>query len=419
MKTKSMILLTTALCGFAFAPSATAQPAGDAFADPKAPVAPAIPVAPEQAIVILVLSDGRVTMDGQTIDLVGLDRKLATIARDTPNQRLRLLADTNLPYDRMIAVVDICRKAGISNIAMEHIPTGNPRKDAFAGPKVTPAPKALLKPDIQFRVLGNGKVMVDGKMITLAELEGRLLEIRKTVSPPHVRLIGDGTTSDAQMAEVREVLRKTGSEIVALAKIGTSDMLIRYEVFSIDPAKASAMRREKPTDGKFYADLVALLEKGEAAQESLMVVRCRSGQKATAESKNLEIYPTEWEPQPAGSLPGAQGDNPPKVVVPLLAEAFETRNTGEEIEVEPIRGENSRIIELMLIASHTSLAERTPWGKDTSLTEMPLFETQRVTTNANLTEGEPFLLSTMNPPPDSKVHANRAWFAFATASFVD
>ena len=42
MKTKSMILLTTALYGFAFAPATMAQPAGDA--DPKA-----TPVTPERA----------------------------------------------------------------------------------------------------------------------------------------------------------------------------------------------------------------------------------------------------------------------------------------------------------------------------------------------------------------------------------
>lgn len=432
MKTKSMILLTAALCGFALAPAAMAQPAGDAFADPKAaPVAPepkvppVPPVSPvpkvtpvpdvlqKNTIVVIVLADGNVMMDGQTISLAELEQRLTKIIQETPNQAVRLRGDGDIPYQRMVAVIDVCQRAKAWNIAM-----GQTAGDAFAAP-TAPVPPTPSKPDIDIHLQADGNVMVEGKAITLAQLEKRLEEIRKTVSPPYVRLMGNGGTGKEHMEQVQQVLRKTGSKVFSLVKVSSSDMLIRYEVFSIDPGTASAMRREKPVDGKFYADLVSLVEKGEAVQESLMVLRCPSGQKAKLESVTLEIYPTEWDPQPAGSLPGEQGEQPPKVVVPLLAEAFETRDAGEQLEVEPVKGVNSRIIELRLIANHTSLAERTPWGKGTSLTEMPLFETQRVTTNANLTEGEPFLLSTMNPPPGSKVHTNRIWFAFTTASFAE
>lgn len=431
MKTKSMILLTAALCGFAPAPAATAQPAGDASADPKAaPVAPeqkvppVPPVSPvpkvtpvpevlqKNTIVVIVLADGNVMIDGQSISLAELEQRLTKIIQDTPNQAVRLRGDGDIPYQRMVAVIDVCQRAKAWNIAM-----GQTAGDAFAAPKAA-EPRGVSKPDIEVRIAGEDKVTVEGKAITLSELEQRLAEIRKRVSPPHVSLIGDGA-SERLAAKIQEVIRRTDSKLISLMKVGSSDMLIRYEVFSIDPGTAAAMRREKPVDGKFYADLVSLVEKGGAVQESLMVLRCPSGQKAKLESVTLEIYPTEWDPQPAGSLPGEQGEQPPKVVVPLLAEAFETRDAGEQLEVEPVRGENSRIIELRLIANHTSLAERTPWGKGTSLTEMPLFETQRVTTNANLTEGEPFLLSTMNPPPGSKVHTNRIWFAFTTASFAE
>jgi hypothetical protein len=253
--------------------------------------------------------------------------------------------------------------------------------------------------------------------MTVTEFAAKV-EIGKRLSRPHVRLVGDGTAPAGLGAEVSEVLRRAGMAAPSLRRI-SSDMLVRYEVFSIDPAKASAMRREKPADGKFYADLIAAVEKGEAAQESLMAIRCASGQKATTESVNREIYPAEWDPQPAGSLPGAQGENPPKMVVPVLAQAFENRETGEELEVEPTKGEGSPIIELRIIPSHVWLAERTPWGKDTSLTEMPIFESQSLTTNANVTEGQPFVLGTMSPPPGSKVHANRIWFAFATVTFAE
>ena len=406
-----MILLTAALCGFALAPVAMSQPKGDAFADPK--VTPVPDALQKNTIVVMVLADGNVMMDGQTISLAELEQRLTKIIQETPNQAVRLRGDGDIPYQRMMAVIDVCQRAKAWNIAMGQAPG-----DAFAAP-AAPAPPTASRPDLDIYLQADGNVMVEGKAITLAQLEQRLEEIRKTVSPPYVRLIGNGSTSKDHMEQVQQVLHKTGSKVFSLMKVSSSDLLVRYEVFSIDLETAAAMRRERPVDGKFYADLVSLVEKGDADQQSLIVLRCASGQKATTGGVNRETYPTEWDPQPAGTLPGAQGENPPKVVVPVRAEAFENRDAGEELEVEPIRGENSKHIELKLIATHTSLAERTPWGKDTSLTEMPLFETQRVTTNAHLTEGEPFLLSTMNPPPGSKVHPGRIWFAFATVSFAD
>jgi len=328
MKTKSMILLTTALCGFAFAPVAMAQPAGDAFADPK------VTPAKRGEILVQILADGKVRVEEQTITLAELGTKLKKISKELPETPVILRSDSTVPYHRVAETLEACTSAGLWKVS-------------FAKAKDTTQPKK-------------------------------------------------------EEPERRQ----------------SSDMLVRYEVFSIDPAKAASMRREKPADGKFYTDLVLLVEKGDAMQESLMSLRCASGQKATTESVDREIYPTEYSSQPAGAQPGGQGEDAPKTVMPVVPESFENRNTGEELEVEPTRMEASPIIELRLIASLSWLAGRTQWGQGTSLTEMPIFEVQRVTTNANVTEGEPFLLSTMNPLPGSKAHPNRIWFAFATVTFA-
>lgn len=404
MKTKYMILLTAALCGFALAPVAMSQPAGDPFTDAKVPAA-----RPAKEFVIKVLANGKVLARGETIELAALDPILKEIAPEISKRPVRLVGDSSLPYQRMVDVIEACRKAGIWNIAM-----GQTQGDAPADPN---ADKDKTE-EIVLTLQRDGRVKMDHEVMAATEFEVRARELGKRFSRPHLRIVTDGTAPADLAAKVMEIIQKERLEAPALSKI-SSDLLVRYEVFSIDLGTAAAMRREKPTDGKFYADLVSLVEKGDADQQSLMVTRCASGQKAKTVGVTRETYPTEWDPQPAGTLPGAQGENPPKVVVPVRAEAFENRDAGEELEVEPIRGENSKHIELKIIATHTSFAERTPWGKDTSLTEMPLFETQRVTTNAHLTEGEPFLLSTMNPPPGSKVHPGRIWFAFATVSFAD
>ena len=191
------------------------------------------------------------------------------------------------------------------------------------------------------------------------------------------------------------------------------DATVRYEVFSIDPAKATAMRREKPGDGKFYADLVSLVEKGEAAQESLMAIRCPSGQRAKVESVTRHSYPTEYSSPKPTVKDGEPPDAKPEPT-PVIPSAIEERHVGTMLEVEPTMDENSPMIDLRIVPAHVGLAERTSWGTATSTTEMPIYENQSLATNVMVLDGSPFLLGTISPPPGSKVHANKIWFAFVT-----
>lgn len=193
------------------------------------------------------------------------------------------------------------------------------------------------------------------------------------------------------------------------------DTQVLYETFSIDSAKAAAMRRQKPGDGKFYADMVAAVEKGEAAQESLMVVRCPSGQAAKVESVTRHEYPTEYNSPKPTVKEGEPADAKPEPT-PVIPSAIENRNVGTMLEVEPTMGEKSPIIQLRIMPMHVGLAERTSWGKATSTTEMPIYESQNLNTSVMVLDGSPFLLGTISPPPDSKVHANKIWFAFVTVT---
>jgi biopolymer transport protein ExbD len=68
-------------------------------------------------IIINVLSDGTVRVEGLEVDLTQLHTKLSAIARQFKNQPVRIRGDGKVAYQRIVEVIDTCQKAGIWNIS--------------------------------------------------------------------------------------------------------------------------------------------------------------------------------------------------------------------------------------------------------------------------------------------------------------
>jgi len=241
----------------------------------------------------------------------------------------------------------------------------------------------------------------------------------------------------------------------AVGRQDLNNVSIRYEVFSLSLADAAALQRENLSDPAGYAKLVAMVAKKEAKQETLTVLRTKSGQKATAESIFEQIYPTEYEtPSHPDALgvsivprkappPSNDGTAPPKspatipdsskladaptvgdlagVATPATPTGFTTRNVGDTLEIEPNVGDDEHWIDLRLVPERVTRVGTSIAGQGLSRTEMPEFESQRVNTGATVEVGKPFLLGTLNRPPVSKGDAdsaNRIWFAFVTADYA-
>ncbi|MBC7979701.1 MAG: biopolymer transporter ExbD, partial [Armatimonadetes bacterium] len=66
-------------------------------------------------IVINILDDGTIRIEGATVDLEQLYEKLATIAAQFENQAIRIRGDGNVEYQHIVEVIDTCQKAGIWN----------------------------------------------------------------------------------------------------------------------------------------------------------------------------------------------------------------------------------------------------------------------------------------------------------------
>ena len=68
-------------------------------------------------IIINVLPDGTLRVEGLTVDLPQLHSKLAAISKQFKNQPVRIRGDGAVAYQRIVEVIDTCQKAGIWNIS--------------------------------------------------------------------------------------------------------------------------------------------------------------------------------------------------------------------------------------------------------------------------------------------------------------
>ena len=245
----------------------------------------------------------------------------------------------------------------------------------------------------------------------------------------------DSAQADAQSQNEAEAR----AQELAIDADGKPIISICYEDFSLPLAQAAALQREGLTDAAFYAAILAAVSKDSAHQESFVILRASSGYKATNEGISEMIYPTEYEaaqlsnavttgvpgtdkdgkPTPAGSLPVP---GPVSIArTPATPTAFETRNLGFSLEIEPTLSGSKKSIDLRLVPEHVNFVGRTSWGQELSTTESPNFEAQRINTAVLVRLDEPFLLGTISRPPVSSKDpssANRVWFAFVTAKLT-
>ncbi len=85
----------------------------------------AVPTAQEGAepervrgeIIINVLATGVIRVEGLAVDRQQLFDKLSAIAKQYPNQPVRIRGDGSVAYQRIVEIIDTCQKAGIWNIS--------------------------------------------------------------------------------------------------------------------------------------------------------------------------------------------------------------------------------------------------------------------------------------------------------------
>ncbi len=172
------------------------------------------------------------------------------------------------------------------------------------------------------------------------------------------------------------------------------------------------------SDGQVQMIMRGLAQKKGTDLMTAPSVTAKSGQKATIEIIREFIYPTEYEPPELpnstggsfggggiglGGLGGNSGGSFP--VTPATPTAFDTRNTGVTLEIEPNIGENNFVIDLRFVPEIVEFEGFINYGSPiqspgtdalgnpvTSVItenriEMPVFSARRVNTSLTIYDG--------------------------------
>lgn len=171
------------------------------------------------------------------------------------------------------------------------------------------------------------------------------------------------------------------------------------------------------SDGQVQLIMRGLAQKKGTDLMTAPSVMAKSGQKAKIEIIREFIYPTEYEPPELPNSVGATGGTGGGIVgglgggsgmfpvTPATPTAFETRNTGVTLEIEPNVGENDFVIELNFVpeivefegfinyGSPIQSPSTDILGNPVTVTitenriEMPVFSTRKVNTSLTIYDG--------------------------------
>ena len=174
------------------------------------------------------------------------------------------------------------------------------------------------------------------------------------------------------------------------------------------------------SDGQVQMIMRGLAQKKGTDLMTAPSVTAKSGQKATIEIIREFIYPTEYEPPEIpqtmgtngnnngggiGGIGGGGNSNGSFPVTPATPTAFETRNTGVTLEIEPTIGENDFVIDLRFVPEIVEFEGFINYGSPIQTTstdalgnpvtnvltenriEMPVFSTRRVNTSLTIYDG--------------------------------
>lgn len=161
------------------------------------------------------------------------------------------------------------------------------------------------------------------------------------------------------------------------------------------------------TDPQFQVVIRALSQCKGVDVVSTPSVVTKSGQRANISIVRELIYPTEFDPPQIPQNVDGSGTAP---VTPATPTAFEKRDVGVTLEVEPVVGDNNRTVDLNLVPSSVEFEGFINYGSPistatvdalgnatlTQLTEnriiQPVFRTNKVTTSVTVWDGNTVVL---------------------------
>lgn len=185
-------------------------------------------------------------------------------------------------------------------------------------------------------------------------------------------------------------------EFVELAHEQLTELMLGKE----HPANEAALREQ----------VAKLVKDGKATILETMMCLARTGQRATTESIEEFIYPTEYEPAEAPGTVEIKGDAEGEAAKKIRRDsaigptptAFETRNLGATLEIEPTLSSDGKIIDLRFVPEIVYHVGNQVWAEwkgehGNSPIQMPTMYSLRLNTSVTLIDGRPMLVAALSP----------------------
>lgn len=194
-----------------------------------------------------------------------------------------------------------------------------------------------------------------------------------------------------------------------------------YEINTLEYAELIGKQHTIANDSKMRDLLLQMAKDKKAKLIDTQTVTSRSGERATAESVYEYIYPTEYEPR--NIIAKTKNNITSETTYEPIATAFETRNVGSILEVEPIIGEDGKTIDITFRPEITKLIGHSEWesnlNKQSTPIKMPTFNTQRFNTSLTMIKGQFHMAGAFNPlDEENKVDPSKKLLIFIKADIL-
>lgn len=194
--------------------------------------------------------------------------------------------------------------------------------------------------------------------------------------------------------------------------VGTRMVRVQVEFIEVSLEQfTDLMFGAKPAanDTELRKQVAQLINDGKASVMENLLCTTRDGQKATTESIEEFIYPTEYEPAELPLVEKTKEGETPKIDSDRVDEAtgptptaFETRNLGPTLEIEPGISEDGKSIGMRLVSEIVHHIGDNIWAEwkgphGNSPIQMPTFYTIRCNTNVTVADGRHALVAALSP----------------------
>ncbi|MEM9479761.1 MAG: hypothetical protein AAGA58_08925 [Verrucomicrobiota bacterium] len=182
-----------------------------------------------------------------------------------------------------------------------------------------------------------------------------------------------------------------------------------FEVEALAALDVLSEPRDNSSDDDLHARVMGevLADNGEIRLLDMAVITTRSGQRAKVESVEEMIYATEYDPAEIAVTEEVAGEGAEGLaaVTPPSPTAFECRNVGVTVEVDPVLSADGSIVEVNIapeVICRNEDSVFSAWETDHAEMEviMPNFYTVKFSTALSVVPGHPHLAAVMSPRND-------------------